>query len=80
MPDSPATEVINLLLSACGRAKVGTCTDGPEAFACSLCSASDDNLEVSDMDSTHYAVDMENNTPSSLAKDLPVETAASLAA
>ena len=76
MPDSPAAEVIKLLLQACGRAKVGTYTDGTEAFACSFCNVGEETLGVSDIDTNHDAVNMESNTPSSVANELPVETAA----
>ena len=79
VPENPAAEVITLLSSACGRAKVGTCNDGPEAFACSLCFASDGNLEVSDIDTTHDAVDTVE-TPFPLANNNQVDTPASLAA
>ena len=40
VPENPAGEVIALISTACGRAKVGTCNDGPEEFSCSLCFAS----------------------------------------
>merc|ERR1711867_232514 len=54
-PENPAAEVMALINTACGRAKVGTCTDRPDEFSCSFCSASEGNLEVSP-DTTQDAV------------------------
>ena len=79
MPENPAEEVIALLSTACGRAKVGTCNDGPEEFSCSLCFASESNLEVSDTDTTHDASNT-SDTDVSLANNNKVENGASLAA
>ena len=80
-PDNPAAEVIALINTACGRAKVGTCTDRPDEFSCSFCSASEGNLEVSP-DTTQDAVNTSEINEVSLANNNNklVETRVSLAA
>ena len=73
--------MIALINTACGRAKVGTCTDRPDEFSCSFCSASDINLEVSP-DTTQDAVNTSEINEVSLANNNNnmVESRVSLAA